>query len=96
MIEGISEIQFEYYREEDPLKNESGGWVDEWNAKEEKELPKAVRMTVTYKNGQREKEALPMTLLASVPANRFEDMQSTLRRGSSTGRINLRRFQGGR
>jgi len=95
MIEGISEIQFEYYREEDPAKNENGGWLEEWNAKEEKELPRAVRITVTYKNGQSEKEALPTTLLASVSANRFEDMRSTLSARSGVGRIIQRRSRGG-
>jgi hypothetical protein len=95
MIEDISEVQFEYYRGEDPLKNQSAEWVDEWNAKEEKELPRAVRMTVTYKNGQSKKEALPMTLLASVRANRFEDTKSTLPAGSRAGRIIQRSLRGG-
>lgn len=75
LIEGISDILFEYYQEEDSLKNRKEGWVEEWNAKEEKELPRAVRMTVTYKSGQSEKEETPMTLLASVSANRFEDVK---------------------
>jgi len=75
LIEGISDIQFEYYQEEDSLKNREEGWVGEWNAKEEKDLPRAVRMTVTYKSGQSEKEETPMTLLASVSANRFEDVK---------------------
>jgi general secretion pathway protein J len=75
LIEGISDIRFEYYQEEDSLKNRKEGWVEEWNAKEEKELPRAVRMTVTYKSEQSEKEETPMTLLASVSANRFEDVK---------------------
>jgi hypothetical protein len=75
LIEGISDIRFEYYQEEDSLKNRKEGWVEEWNAKEEKELPRAVRMTVTYKSGQSEKEETPMTLLASVSANRFENVK---------------------
>ena len=75
LIEGISDIRFEYYQEEDSLKNRKEGWVEEWNAKEEKELPRAVRMTVTYKSGRSEKEETPMTLLASVSANRFENVK---------------------
>jgi hypothetical protein len=75
LIEGISDIRFEYYQEEDSLKNRKEGWVEEWNAKEEKELPRAVRMTVTYKSGQSEKEETSMMLLASVSANRFEDVK---------------------
>jgi len=77
LIEGISDIRFEYYQEEDSLKNRNEGWVEKWNAKEEKELPRAVRMTVTYKNGQSGKEEASMTLLASVSANRFEDVKPT-------------------
>lgn len=76
LIEGISDIQFEYYREEDPLKNRQEGWVEAWSAKEEKELPRAVRMTVTYKNGTNEQEETSLTLLASVSANRFEDLKA--------------------
>jgi general secretion pathway protein J len=75
LIEGISDIQFEYYREEDALKNRQEGWVEEWNAKEEKELPRAVRMTVTYRNGKSEQEETSLTLLASISANRFEDLK---------------------
>lgn len=75
LIEGISDIRFEYYQEEDSLKNREEGWVEEWDAKEEKDLPKAIRMTVTYKSGQSEKEETSMMLLASVSANRFEDVK---------------------
>jgi hypothetical protein len=87
LIEGISDIQFEYYRGEDPLKNREEGWVEEWDAKEEKELPRAVRMTVTYKSGQSEKEETPMILLASVAANRFEDVKAGPAGGFGVGRL---------
>ena len=76
LIEGISKVRFEYYREGDPEKSQTEEWVEEWNAKEEKELPKALRMTITYKNGEGEKKELPFTLLASIPANRFEDTKA--------------------
>ena len=90
LIEGISDIRFEYYQEEDSLKNRKEGWVEEWNAKEEKELPRAVRMTVTYKSGQSEKEETPMTLLASVSANRFEDVKPTPFGGSGRRAMAIR------
>lgn len=77
LIEGISKVRFEYYREGDPEKNRTEEWVGEWNAKEEKELPKALRMTLTYKNGESEKKELPFTLSASIPANRFEDTKAS-------------------
>jgi general secretion pathway protein J len=75
LIEGVSDIRFEYYQEEDSLKSRKEGWVEEWMSKEQKDLPRAVRLTVTYKNGPSEKEEISMTLLASVAANRFEDLK---------------------
>jgi general secretion pathway protein J len=90
LIEGISDIRFEYYQEEDSLKNRKEGWVEEWNAKEEKELPRAVRMTVTYMSGQSEKEETPMTLLASVSANRFEDVKPSPFGGSGRRAMAIR------
>jgi len=53
LIEGISNILFEYYQEEDPSKNQMEAWLEEWSAKERKELPKAIKMTVTFKDTQR-------------------------------------------
>jgi general secretion pathway protein J len=76
LIEGISKIRFEYYREGDPEKNRTEGWVEEWDTKEEKELPKALRMTLTFKNGKEEGKELSMKLLASIAANRFEDTKT--------------------
>jgi general secretion pathway protein J len=77
LIEGISDLRFEYYRKGDPANNKTEGWVEEWNAKEEKELPSALRMTVTYKNkGEKgEKEEVPLTVLASIQANQYEDLK---------------------
>jgi general secretion pathway protein J len=66
LCEGISKVRFEYYREENVEKSQQGGWVDEWNAKDEKELPRAVRMTMTYKNEK--KEEVPITFFVSIPA----------------------------
>jgi len=96
LIEGISDIRFEYYQEEDSLKNRTEGWVEKWNAKEEKELPRAVRMTVTYKNGQSEKEESSMTLLVSVSANRFEDVKPSPFAGPGRRAMAIReKLQGG-
>jgi len=72
LYEGISDVRFEYLREEDPEENQTGDWLDEWNAKEEKELPKALRMKITLKQKKSEKEEVPLTLLASISANRYE------------------------
>jgi general secretion pathway protein J len=76
LFEGISQVRFEYYREADEEKNRTAEWVEEWNAKEEKELPKAVRMTVTYWNGKGKEEASPMTVLASVSACQYEEVRT--------------------
>jgi hypothetical protein len=75
LLEGVSNVQFEYYREENPDKNWSEEWVSEWNAKEEKELPRALRITISYKNGK-DKEASSFTILSSVPAYRFEEIRT--------------------
>jgi prepilin-type N-terminal cleavage/methylation domain-containing protein len=81
LLEEISEVRFEYYQEEDPEKEQAGGWVTEWNAKEKLELPKAVRMTLILKDGKGEKEESPIILLASLPSNRFEEVRIGPRRG---------------
>ena len=75
LLEGISSIRFEYYREEDLAKNQAEGWGEEWNAKEEKELPKALKITIAYKNG-RDKEESHFTILSSLPAYRFEEVRT--------------------
>jgi general secretion pathway protein J len=74
LLEGVSNVRFEYYREEDPLKNQEEEWVEEWNAKEERKLPKTLRMTITQKN-QKNREELPITILASLPAYQFEEVR---------------------
>jgi prepilin-type N-terminal cleavage/methylation domain-containing protein len=74
LCEGISNVRFEYYREADPEKNRSEGWVEEWSAKEEKELPRAIRMTIDYKGGVKGK--LPLTLLVSVPVYQAEVLKT--------------------
>jgi general secretion pathway protein J len=79
---GISQVRFEYYREADKEKSRTEEWVEEWNAKEEKELPKALRMTVTYWSGRGKEEASPITVLAPVSAYQFEEITGLVRRGS--------------
>jgi general secretion pathway protein J len=73
---GISRVRFEYFREADGEKSRMEEWVEEWNAKEEKELPRAVRMTVTYWNERGKEEVSPMTVLASVPAYQYEEVRT--------------------
>jgi prepilin-type N-terminal cleavage/methylation domain-containing protein len=75
LLEGVSSVRFEYFREEDPLNNQQEEWVEEWNAKDEKRLPKALKMTIIRKN-QTGKEEPPITFFASLPANRFEEVRT--------------------
>jgi prepilin-type N-terminal cleavage/methylation domain-containing protein len=74
LLEGVSSVRFEYFREEDLLNNIQEEWVEEWKAKDEKKLPKAFRMTIIRKN-QKGKEEPPITVFASVPAFRFEEVR---------------------
>jgi general secretion pathway protein J len=77
ILEGISNVRFEFYREEDSEQKKPEEWVEEWNAKEEKELPKALRMIITQKNGRAAGEEFPITIQASLPAYRFEEVRTT-------------------
>jgi general secretion pathway protein J len=77
MLEGISNVRFEYYREEDPENKKPEEWVEKWDAKEEKELPRALRMVITRENGKKGGEEIPITIQASLPAYRFEEVRIT-------------------
>jgi general secretion pathway protein J len=77
ILEGISNVRFEFYREEDLEQNKPEEWVEEWNTKEEKELPKALRMIITQKNGKAAEEEFPITIQASLPAYQFEQVRTT-------------------
>ena len=72
LLEGISNVRFEYYQEADPVKNRKEEWIEEWNVKEEKELPRALRMTITHPNYRQ-----AIILLASIPSYRFEEVRTT-------------------
>lgn len=78
LFEGVSQVRFEYYREANDEKNQKEGWVEEWTAKEEKELPRALRVTVTYWNERGKEEATPITVLAPVAAYQFEEVRRGL------------------
>jgi general secretion pathway protein J len=77
LLEGISHIRFEYYQEEDPEKNQKEGWIEEWNAKELKAFPRALKITILQKNGKGKGEEIPVMLVASLPAYRFEEIKIT-------------------
>ena len=75
LLEGVSDIRFEYYQKEDTLKNRTEGWVKEWSAKEENELPGAIKVYITYEQGGNEKMENPLELLIPMPAYQFEDLK---------------------
>jgi general secretion pathway protein J len=76
LMEGISNVLFEYYREEDPLKGWKEEWVEEWNARDERELPKAFRMTIVQKDLEGNKN-VPITIVTCLPSNRLEEVRIT-------------------
>jgi general secretion pathway protein J len=91
LFEGVSRVRFEYLRGADEEKSRREEWVEEWNAKDEKELPRAIRITVTYWNERGKEEASPMTVLASVAAYQYEEVRTgTGPRGLGRGLIQSR------
>jgi general secretion pathway protein J len=83
ILEELEDVRFEYFRDEDPEKTRSAEWVEEWDAKEEKELPKALRMKLILKKGKEKKEteAQPLTILVSLPSFQYEEVRmSPIRR----------------
>jgi general secretion pathway protein J len=95
LLEGISSVTFEYYGEENPEMNRKEGWFEEWNAKEEKELPRAVRITIK-KNNEKEGKNPQLTLLTSVPAYQYEEVKTvpitTTRRTLLRGNLQTQGF----
>jgi general secretion pathway protein J len=81
LLDGISNIRFEYYREADKKKNLMDEWVEEWDAKEEKKLPKLLRMTISFKNGDWKKEETSIQLMVSIPAHQPEEVIAAFPRG---------------
>lgn len=81
LFEGISRVRFEYYREESPEKDQAGSWLEEWNTKEERELPRAIRLTLVQGKGKKAEEEFPIVILASVPSYQYEEIRmSPIRR----------------
>jgi len=76
ILEGVSNVRFEFYREGDSEQKEAEEWVEEWNPKEEKELPKALRIIITQKNGKPAGEEFPITIQASIPAYQFDRVRT--------------------
>jgi hypothetical protein len=76
LIEHLAEVRFEYYREEDPQEKQAAEWVEEWNTQEKDELPKAIRITLVSRKGEKSEEGTPLTLLVSLPSHRYEEIKT--------------------
>ena len=75
LFEEMAEVKFAYYREENPEKNQMAGWVETWSAKEEKELPKAVQITMVSNKAREGRGEIPFSIFAPLPSNRFEEFR---------------------
>jgi len=73
LMEGIAKILFEYYQEEDSSSNQSEAWLEEWDAKEKKVLPKGVRITVAFKDQKR--EVPPLVFLIPIAAFQRDEVR---------------------
>jgi len=74
LIEGIYRILFEYYQEEDLSKNQTEAWLEEWSAKEKKELPKCLKMTVNFKDSKGKDPSF--VLILPISAFQFEEIRT--------------------
>ncbi len=72
LMEGISRLSFEYYQEEDSSKNQREEWLKEWDGKERKELPKAIKLNLSLKKKGGETS---FSLLLPISAHQFEPIR---------------------
>jgi len=73
LLEGISDVRFEFYGSKDD--DEAEDWFEEWSAKEKKKLPKAVRVTIDSEKKKKRSQGEPFTFVASIRAFQFEDLR---------------------
>ncbi len=76
LFTGLSAVRFEYYQGGDAQTNLPGGWVEQWDAKEERALPEAIRMTLVFKKEEGKSEGSGTVILASLPSNRHEEVRT--------------------
>jgi general secretion pathway protein J len=70
-MDGLSGITFEYYRESDEDETE-GEWVKAWDGKDEDELPRQIRVNLTWKEKKGESEIV-LPAVVSIPAYLYDD-----------------------
>ena len=74
LLDEIADLRFEYLREENAEKNQEAVWLEEWNAREEKALPRALRLTLIPQKGKGRPEGAALTILASLPSHTPEEI----------------------
>jgi len=74
IFDGLADVRFEYYQAEDQEKTRLAGWVEEWSAKDQKELPTALRITLVPQKREITGEEPPIVILASFPSSRYEEV----------------------
>ena len=70
-MEGLSDIKFEYYKESEDEET-PGEWVGSWDGKEETELPRQIRVNLTWKEKKGESEIV-LPAIVSIPAHLYDD-----------------------
>jgi general secretion pathway protein J len=70
-IDGLSDIKFEYYKESEDEET-AGEWVEAWDGKDETELPRQIRVNLTWKEKRGESEIV-LPALVSIPAYLYDD-----------------------
>lgn len=74
VLEGLLDFKFEYFQEGE-TKEEAGEWIESWDGKDKKDLPRQVRMTAQWKEKKGKKGEVEIVLPASIslPANQYDD-----------------------
>lgn len=76
LLDRVSRVSIEYYQEEDSSKNQTEAWLEEWNTKEKKELPRCLRMALNLKKPDGKESSV--TLVLPIAAFQYEEIRPTL------------------
>ena len=71
LLEDLSEFGFEFFQEGEE-EEEVGEWVESWDAKDKRELPRQMRMVAKWGGTEREREET-LTTLITIPTLRYDD-----------------------
>jgi hypothetical protein len=71
LLEDLSEFGFEFFQEGEE-EEEVGEWVESWDAKDKRELPRQMRMVAKWGGTEREGEET-LTTLITIPTLRYDD-----------------------